>query len=129
MSNLDLETFIKQTLIQISKGVDGAASELSKSESAIISPYGAYNKATSFNDAHVSIKKERKVYNNREIEFDIAVTVSDENVGDVGAKAKIGIKVISASIGSDEKRTLQNSSVSRIKFSLPIAFAARYAPE
>lgn len=129
MSNLDLETFVKQTLIQISKGVDGAANELSKNHSVIISPYGAYNKATSFNNTAIPTKKERNIFNNREIEFDIAVTASEENSNDINTKAKLTIKVVSASIGSDEIKTIQNSTISRVKFSLPIGFAARFAPE
>ncbi len=52
----------------------------------------------------------------REIEFDVAVTASSSQLG----KANAGIKVMSLDIGAGGELGRQNSTVSRIKFVVPV---------
>ena len=55
------------------------------------------------------------------VEFDVAVTVSETSEKGVGG----GITVLSiAAAKGDLKRSLENSSVSRVKFSVPITYHA-----
>lgn len=52
----------------------------------------------------------------QDVEFDIAVTVSDE----VSGKANAGIKVLSVGIGGEGAKAAKESTVSRVKFTVPI---------
>jgi hypothetical protein len=53
------------------------------------------------------------------IEFDVAVTVADTSA--TGGKA--GITVLSvATLGGEKSKTTETTSVSRIKFSVPVSF-------
>nr|WP_315053298.1 trypco2 family protein [uncultured Brevundimonas sp.] len=52
----------------------------------------------------------------QQIEFDVAVTATDTESG----KANAGIKVMSLDIGAAGEKGRQNSTISRIKFIVPV---------
>lgn len=52
------------------------------------------------------------------VEFDVAVTVADST----NTKGVVGLVVGSIGLGSQGQSTNQNSTVSRVKFEVPIAF-------
>ena len=52
----------------------------------------------------------------QEVEFDIAVTVSDEEKAGVNA----GIKVVGLSAGGEDSAISKTSKISRIRFTIPI---------
>jgi len=93
---MNLQEFVTESLKQIMAGVADAQKD-STSTGRINPPSGPF----------VPVK---------EIEFDVAVTVSQEQ----GAKGGIGIFVGAVGIGAQGKAQSANTSVSRIKFSVPV---------
>jgi hypothetical protein len=55
------------------------------------------------------------------VEFDVAVTEADKG----GATGKGGIKVLSLEAGGEGSKAWEHSTVSRVKFSVPIIYAAQ----
>lgn len=102
---MNLSDFVSDTLVEIMTGVVSAQKRWGEGgEKGHINPlWGGYT------DGAKSI---------REVNFDVAVTVSDSESGD----AKGGIKVLGiGEIGATTKGETVNSRVSRIAFSVPIA--------
>jgi hypothetical protein len=95
---MDLETFIAETLRQIIKGVQTAQHHDDCKEAQIHPVH---------RDGTVRM---------RDIEFDVAVTVTE------GSEKKGGIGVFTGAfgIGAQANANTANSSVSRIKFGVPI---------
>lgn len=86
---MDISTFIKETLLGLKNGIQDANRE-AKSNYFVMMMYD-------------------------KIDFDVAVTVSDQTKGKGGAK--LGVASI-ASIGGDISIENQNAKTSRIKFSV-----------
>ncbi len=95
---MDLETFVSETLQQIVKGVK-TAQRHADCQTARINPVDQ--------QGFVHVK---------DIEFDVAVTVTE------GAEKKGGIGVFSGvlGVGGQASSNTASSSVSRIKFSVPV---------
>lgn len=104
---MDLREFVRETLVEIQYGVHAAIKEClaDKDFRGAINPvWGAGWDAIT--EKHVRL-----------VEFDVAVTVSEAST--VGGKA--GIKVFSiAEVGAEGTGKTENSTVSHIKFSVPI---------
>lgn len=100
---MDLSEFVKSSLVQIIRGVSDAIAETQNDPSrAVINP-----------------SLERSTHSNpKEVIFDVAVTVQEEN----GMKGAGGIKVFGAEIGIDGGKKLSNTAVSRLTFSIPVAW-------
>jgi hypothetical protein len=94
---MDIKTFVSEALTQIIQGVEEAQA---KSASSAINP--AFGKA--------ALSEENNV------EFDIAVTMEK------GTESKAGIAVLSGMLGAHGRTSKSDTTVSRIKFSVPIAF-------
>ncbi|MBB6523004.1 trypco2 family protein [Pseudoteredinibacter isoporae] len=73
-----------------------------------------------FNDADMREREERKTTN---IEFDIAISAGNEEEAKAGLKVKVA-SLLGAEAGASLKE--QNSSTSRIKFSVPIILPTHY---
>lgn len=99
---MDLEKFISETLSEIQKGVQGAIEGTKDTKGAINPHFGDPN---TFGRHLV-----------QRVQFDIAVTASNENKLSAGG----GIKVVGVKLGAEGKDVVQNSNVSRIQFSIPI---------
>lgn len=93
---MDLEEFIKQTLISTAKAVVFANKEL------------AANKDL----AHASFK----LQNDEVIKFDVAVTSTGASSSDVGGK----IKVVGVSLGTKLESNNSNENSSRIQFGIKV---------
>jgi hypothetical protein len=100
---MELETFIKQTLLGIKHGLREANLELAKEEKKTLgvdfaAPFqiGPHEGKDGF------------------ITFDVAVTVSGESKSDVGG----GLQIAIAKLGSDISEASSHEHVSRIKFSI-----------
>ncbi|MCW8879374.1 MAG: hypothetical protein OQK04_02305 [Kangiellaceae bacterium] len=116
---MDLKDFVKESLIQISKGITEANDELSGT-GAMINPlnitintensqaYGRTGKPTR--------KEGSRVVEN--VDFDVAV------VAEAGAKTNAGLKLSIASIGlgADGQSNTRDKSESRIQFRIPVVF-------
>jgi len=108
-----LQQFISKTLKDIIDGITDAqkyASEKGAEINPTIESPNADNKRILYNYSQGLVVSE--------IEFDVAVTTSDEK------KTQGGISVFAGAInlGSRGQSEAQNTSVSRIKFSIPIQF-------
>jgi hypothetical protein len=97
---MDIKTFVSESLDQIIRGVEHAQSQ---------------NEASSINSTFgKSFVTERQI----DVEFDIAVTLES------GSESKGGIAVFGGAVnlGTQGKSNKSDITVSRIKFSVPIAF-------
>ena len=97
---MKLQEFVKETLIQVIEGVRNAQGMLSEKDGAI-------------NPRALSLSG--PIHNGRElqhVDFDVAVTVIEES----GVSGRISVFGIGAKGGASE----ENSTVSRIKFKVPV---------
>lgn len=121
---MELQEFISSTLVQIARGIESAASQL-KGSKAIVNPR---NVATSNNkNEHIygylnTQNKYHKVV--QRVDFDVAVTAEKGKE----TKSGIGISVGTIVVGSQGKSDAANSTVSRIRFSIPIVLPMEDAP-
>lgn len=96
---MNIDDFIKSTLVQIVRGVEHASRDVDdESDGGRVNPY---------------MPRGRGMAAPIPIEFDIAVTVSES------AEAGGGISVMG--IGAKAGLATESSSVSRIKFTVPVA--------
>ena len=107
---MNLEEFVEETLVQIVRGVAGAGRKTIR-ENAIVNP----------DSLHWGAEQEmlwdgegKKV---EEIEFDVALTTSEQKE----AGGKVGLSVMSIGGGVQGSTTSASSSVSRVKFSVPLS--------
>jgi len=113
---MDLKEFIKSAMVDIVTGVEDAKTELGNQQNHICPPMGpAY--ADKFS---IALNGFNGLYY-QQIEFDIAVTA--ENKSDNGAKAGIKVLGLEANLGSG--MTSNNSTLSRIKFHVPLGLSSR----
>ena len=99
---MQLREFIQSTLIDVLSAINDAQNELKSTfNNGAINPVWDISGAT------------ERIHN---LEFDIAVTVGNVKSGET----KAGINVLGLDIGGAGNLQFQNSSVSRIKFSIPI---------
>ncbi|WGF90770.1 hypothetical protein [Marinivivus vitaminiproducens] len=98
---MDLADFVTNALVQIQTGVANAIDQRSD-KAGVISP---------LSNSKIITKGEIQI-----VEFDVAVTASDKT--DVDGHA--GIKVLSLNIGGGGSTSSQLSTVSRMRFSVPV---------
>ncbi len=105
---MDIKEFTKETITQIVNAVREANELISGFGASIPTDYFQGSRAiTSYRDGEKNII---------DVEFDVAVSaVESTNVGG-GA----GIKVVAFSIGAGANSQNENSTVSRVKFTLPL---------
>lgn len=114
---MELKSFVKETLIQIVEGVKEAQDGV-KETGAQINPKGLFTESNSV----IKWLPERRASGSwREgqvVEFDIAVGVSEKDE----AKGGVGIQIASIMIGVGISGKIEdeNSTVSRLKFSVPL---------
>ena len=101
-SGMDLREFVQDVLFDIIEGVHEAADRVRDAHTAR-ELRGAVNPRS--NSA------------TRDVEFDVALTVSKKN------DAELGVRVPLLSAGGNRERTEQLTS--RVKFTVPIAFASQ----
>lgn len=100
---MELNEFIRKTLVDIKRGIHEANLELAKEEGKTL------GEGVSVQYVMESLERERK---EGYIAFDVAVTVSEENSKIGGG----GIKVAVASLGAEIESSAAQEKVSRIKF-------------
>ena len=105
---MDLKTFVSTTLQEIVAGISEAKAAIEQIDSsARINPT-----MRSHNSQRSAITNEKPV------EFDVAVTVSEE----AGGGGKAGVKIASLfEVGGEAKSRSASETVSRIKFSVGLA--------
>ena len=109
---MELKEFIKGTITSIVEATSELQDEF-ESQSVLINPPSAQSGGNVFQVGSENYTLRRV----KEVDFDVAVTTSDES--SKGAKA--GIKVFSAEIGGSGKKSKGTENVSRVRFSIPLA--------
>jgi hypothetical protein len=121
---MELQDFISGTLVQIARGIEDAAGKL-KGTKAIVNPRNVAPAGEKYGDLYGFVNPHKPFYKAvQKIEFDVAVTASAGKE----TKSGIGIMVSSITVGSQGKSESQNSSVSRIRFSVPMVLPMEDAP-
>lgn len=112
---MDLEKFISTAIVQIVRATVSAQKE--------VADVGAWVNPAVVSAASGStvVKDESGLEHHvREIQFDVAITAGDEQTAGAGA----GITVLGLKLGADGKVAYENSTVSRVQFSIPVALPA-----
>mgnify|MGYP007123672533 CR=1 FL=1 len=109
---MDLRDFVSETLIQIVEGVKNAQSNAAnlgaKINPHLTSTLGPAEKQGFLrtNEGYAQI-----------VQFDVALTVTEGS----GTKGGIGVFAGAINLGSSGQSQTENSSVSRVKFSVPLS--------
>jgi len=112
---MNLKDFVEETINQIASGVVAAQKHATGTESGvIINPKGT----TTSTRGQLILSNDKTARSVQEIDFDVAVTVSDGTT----TRGGIGVFVGPVGLGAQGKSEATNQSVSRIKFSVPIMF-------
>lgn len=115
---MELKEFIKKSIVQVTEAIIESNDEL-REKDAVVNPgkiqvnseeSQAYGRASQLAKHHTRIVQK--------LDFDIAVTVQDEQQAGAGAK----ISVMSLTLGADGGVNYTNKSESRIKFAVPIMY-------
>lgn len=111
---MDLRKFIAETLTQIIGGISDAQANMIEFQKGKDSDYTApYVNPNPASENHKKLS---------DIEFDVAVTVSEGSSAEGGG----GLSVMGVSIGGKGASEQRNSSVSRIKFTIPVSYPYVY---
>ena len=119
---MDLKDFVKESIVQISKGIDEANAELSDSDAMVNPMYIRAN--TDQAQSYGRTKKRNPQYDEpdskivEKVEFDVAVVAETGEKGSAGAK----LSIASIGIGGEKEKETSNKSTSRIKFSIPVVY-------
>ena len=108
---MELKDFVSQTLAQIIEGVKDAAA-IAEPMGAQVNPY--------INSPPAELERQGMLYTEgnaaQVVKFDVAVTVTEGT----GTKGAIGVFAGVVSLGSAGQSQSENTSVSRIQFSVPV---------
>lgn len=110
---MDLQQFISQTLVQIVSGVKDAQKETNDT-GAKINPSIHSSEASMAKHGILSSSMHEVAHI---VEFDVALTV----VEGTGTKGGIGVFAGAVTLGSSGQSKAENTSVSRVKFSVPVS--------
>jgi hypothetical protein len=108
---MELKEFIKGTIASIVEATSELQNEF-EAEGILINPPSAQ----SGSDVYQPGSKNYTFRRVKDIEFDVAVTTSDETA----QSAKAGIKVFAAELGGTGKKLKGTENVSRVRFSIPL---------
>jgi hypothetical protein len=100
---MDLKDFIRETLLQIQRGIGEAQTELYGKYQGVIAPL--FKPIENLTDADMEW-----------VEFDVAITVTEGAEKDIGGK----LNIAAMSLGGSGKKSHESESVSRVKFRVPI---------
>lgn len=116
---MDLQTFIRETLVQVARGIEEAAEEL-KESGALINPENVANANQQGSVVYGQIVPKRDAIMRRHVQsvtFDVAIAASEGT----GTKGGIGVVVGAIALGSQGQSNASSSSTSRVQFSVPVA--------
>ncbi len=106
---MDLKSFIKTALIDLVTAIDEAKHELKDPAGSLICP------PSQGLDANLNPKIDSS-HQYQKVEFDLAVSVEEKNTSQGG----VGIKVLGLAANAGENAISNYSTVSRVKFHVPI---------
>ncbi|MBN2183591.1 MAG: hypothetical protein JW715_16900 [Sedimentisphaerales bacterium] len=113
---MKINEFITKSLKGIADGVANAQEEAN----AIVNPgrIDEVDQKVNDHDGKFLIANKTMGRLAQVVDFDLAVTVSEESTREGG----VGLMVVGMDLGIKGKRNISTSSVSRIKFSIPVVF-------
>lgn len=121
---MELQDFISGTLVQIARGIELAAAQL-KDSKALVNPRNVATASVKSEHVYGYLNTEKRYFKVvQKIDFDVAVTAEKGRE----TKSGLGISVGSISVGTHGKSESTNSSVSRIRFSIPMVLPMEDAP-
>lgn len=108
---MDLQEFIKQTLVQIVKGTAEAQTEIAQI-GGVVNPLGL-----SFAPSQMQGRRYTGDHNiTQDVTFDVAITASEGS----GTKGGIGVVVGAVALGSQGRSDKAVEAVNRIQFTVPV---------
>ncbi|MES1934414.1 hypothetical protein T35B1_17506 [Salinisphaera shabanensis T35B1] len=121
---MELEQFISTTLVQIANGIQSAADQLHGTR-AIVNPRNVSTAGAKGEQIYGYLNVRKKFFKVvQRIDFDVAVTAAEGSEANGG----IGIRVGSIGVGATGKSENSNTTVSRIRFSVPMVLPMEDAP-
>jgi hypothetical protein len=114
---MDLQEFVQATLVEISKGIQRANESLKGTDTKVNPKNLAMNTGTGANYGYIAKTQEMSRVVEL-VEFDVAVNVSEGSE----KNGKIGISVGSVGLGVGGKSAEGSSSISKIRFKIPVAW-------
>jgi len=121
---MELQEFISTTLVQIARGIEDAAKQLLDTK-AIVNPRNVRPMPDRSDTVYGILNTEKQFHKIvQKIDFDVAVTAEK------GSKTKggVGIQVGSIGVGTQAQSDRTSSTISRIKFSIPMVLPMEDAP-
>ena len=110
---MELKDFVKETLVQIVRGVDDANIALSDKTAFVASTNIKTNK-----DIKGTVDKKGRTHYVTDVDFDVAINIQNTKTKESG----VGVEILSVlNVGGKGGSESTNISTSRIKFSLPLA--------
>lgn len=106
---MDLKEFTTQTLVQIVEGAIEANAQLSSMNSFVPTT----NTLGNPRNAVEALKERPLMYN---VDFDVAITTTESD----GKRGDAGIKVIPFNFGGNIESKIENQTISRVKYSIPL---------
>jgi len=110
---MDLQDFIKQTLVQIVKGVEEASKELEQTN-AVISPKIHQPNPTKEVTGMLTVRDGNPA---TIVSFDVALNSTEGT----GTKGGIGVVAGFVNLGSSGESNKENATASRVKFNVPVS--------
>jgi len=111
---MDIKDFVRDTLVQISNGVR-EAQDVVREDGGYVNPAARVGAKDTAESHLTTINDGQSVFL---VDFDIAVTVAEENSAEGEAKLKIASVL---SVGGGAGTTTESTSSSRIGFKVPLA--------
>jgi hypothetical protein len=113
---MELKDFVRTSLIDIATGVEEATAEVTRLGGVLNPSHRHMPGATTVGRPHGLVPVQ-------EVHFDVAVTASKAE----GSEAKAGIEVVGISLGLGVKGRTDSeaTSVSRLRFSVPVALPSK----
>lgn len=116
---MDLQTFIAETLVQIAEGINTANAKLAE-VGAVANPANVEpspQQGANFYGVIVPLKESVMHRVVQAVNIDVAVVAAEDR----GTKGGIGIVVGALALGTQGSKAVNNSSQSRVQFSVPMA--------
>lgn len=115
---MNVQEFVKDSLVQVCQGVDEAAQELSENGAYVNPPHGLSPAKLRF------VQHDNPMIVN-DLEFDIAVITGKAE----GSEGGIGLLVMGLGLGATGTQKDEESQTSRIRFKVPVALPQTAIPE
>ncbi|UTZ23041.1 hypothetical protein HB760_01520 [Vibrio campbellii] len=112
---MQLDEYIKETLVQIAKGVKDASDEV-ETLGGKVNPARDHTEHQAHASGQLSSKTIKKRPNKQTIKFDIALQVKESSGVDASAKAKLAV----LSIGGGAKSHDESHTAHRVQFEIPV---------